>query len=96
MALILGLDEDGVRGVELDHFAQVHVGREIGHAGRLLHIVGDDQDGDLILEIRDEFLDAGRGNRVQRRRGLVEQQDLGFGGQRPRNTKRFVAGRRRD
>ncbi len=41
--------------------------------------MGDDQDGHFFLEFRHQFLDAGRGDRVERRGRLVEEDDLGIG-----------------
>ena len=42
LALVLDRDERG----------------DIGHPGRLLHVVGDDHDRDAVLELADELLDA--------------------------------------
>ena len=49
----------------------------------LLHVVGDDDDGVLLLEFADEILDGEGGDRVQRRAGLVHQQHVGLDGDRP-------------
>src|SRR3989304_923442 len=75
----LRLDEQVVGDAELDEFANVHVGSVVRHARGLLHVVGNDQYGHLLLQFVDQFLDARRGNGVQRRGRLVEKQDLGFG-----------------
>ena len=52
-------------------------GGALRDAGRLLHRVGDDDDAERLLELLHQGLDAGRGDRVERRAGLVHQQDLG-------------------
>src|SRR6202163_346212 len=54
-------------GVELDHLAEIHEGGEIGNAGRLLHIMGDDRDRVIFLQLVDQFLDLGGRDRVERR-----------------------------
>src|SRR6267142_4474247 len=84
--LVLGLDEDGVGGIELDHLSEIHVGSEVRHARGLLHIVGHDQYRDLVLQVGDEFLDAGGGNRIQRGSRFVEEQYFGFGRQCARDA----------
>src|SRR5712671_2480107 len=65
--LLLRLDEQLVGDAELDHLAQIHVGREIRHARRLLHVVGDDQDRDALLQVVDQLLDQRGRDRVERR-----------------------------
>src|SRR4051794_15751896 len=55
----------------------VHLGGEegghIAHPGGLLHVVGDDHDRVLLLDLGHEVLDAPRGDRVERGAGLVHQ-----------------------
>ena len=46
--LALWLDEDLIGHAKFNHFTDIHVGREIGDPGCLLHVVGDDQDGHLF------------------------------------------------
>src|SRR6267378_2186276 len=70
--------EDIVGGSELDHLARAllihqHEGGEVGGASRLLHVVRHDHDRIPLLEFLHEFLDAQRGDRVERRGGLVHQ-----------------------
>ena len=62
--------------VELDQLAEIHKGRVVGAAGRLLHVMGDNRDAVVVFQLCDQFLDALGRERVQRRRRLVEQQDL--------------------
>jgi hypothetical protein len=43
--------------------------------------------GHLVLQLGHQFLDAGGGDRVERRRRLVEQHDLRVSGQRARDAQ---------
>src|SRR5262245_38274468 len=63
--------------VELDDLAEIHEGGEVGHAGGLLHVVGHDDDRIEGLELVDKLLDLRRRDRIERRAGLVEQDDFG-------------------
>ena len=54
----------------------------IRDARRLLHVVRDDDDRIRALQLVDQLLDALRGDRVERRRRLVHQQDLRLDRQR--------------
>src|ERR1700754_3638522 len=54
---LLGLHEQICRGPELDQVSEVHVGGVVGAAGRLLHVVSHDEDGVVVLELVDQFLD---------------------------------------
>ena len=47
------------------HFAQIEEGCFVADAGCLLHAVRDDNDGRLLAEFADQFLDLGRRNRIQ-------------------------------
>src|SRR5712671_4594894 len=49
--LHLRLDEQLVGDAELDHLAKVHVGGEIRHPCRLLHVVGDDHHRVVALQL---------------------------------------------
>ena len=44
----------------------------------------------LVLEFVDQFLDAGGGDRIERRGGFVEQQDFRVGGQRARDAQALL------
>src|SRR5579883_205378 len=70
--------EQGGRIAELDELAQIHKGREVGDARGLLHVVGDDDDRVVLLQLVDQFLDLGGRDRIERRARLVEQDDLGL------------------
>ena len=56
-------------------------GGDVGDAGGLLHVVGDDDDGVVPLQLGDQVLDDHRRYRVQRRAGLVHEQDLRLDGE---------------
>ena len=56
-------------------------------ARRLLHVVRDDDDRVVLLELEDQLLDLLRGDRVERGAGLVHQQHLGLVGQRARDAE---------
>src|SRR5262245_21678442 len=75
-AAIARSGEHLARGVELDQLAEIHEGGEVGDARRLLHVVGDDHDRVVLLELVDQLLDLGGGDRVERRARLVEQDHL--------------------
>ena len=77
----LGRLEDLGGGAVLDELAEVHEAGEIGDAGGLLHVVGDDEDGHFVLEGEDHVLDFRRGDRVEGGGGLVEEEDFRLGGQ---------------
>src|SRR5438552_17383620 len=75
--------ENVVGGAELDHLAgpllvHQHEGGEVGGTGRLLHVVRHDHDRIPLLEFLHEFLDAQRGDRVERRGRLVHQDHFGL------------------
>jgi len=53
----------------------------------LLHVVRDDNDSVAGLELVDQLLDALRRDRVERRGGLVHQQDLGLHRERARDAQ---------
>src|SRR5215207_2428379 len=48
----------------------------------LLHVVRDDHDRVLLLELRDQILDRERRDRIEGRRGLVHQEHVGLDGRR--------------
>src|SRR6185503_18706695 len=55
---------DVAGAAELDQVAEIHVGGEVRAARRLLHVVRDDDDGVVGLELVDEFLDLAGRDRV--------------------------------
>src|SRR4051794_37050417 len=74
-ALVVGVGEDllglvvlhDVAGPVLSALVQDdgEEGRPVRHAGGLLHVVGDDHDRVLVLELDHEVLDPSGGDRVQ-------------------------------
>src|SRR5215216_4152597 len=58
------LQEDLVGRAELDELAEIHVRRVVGHACRLLHIVGHDGDRVITLELAQQLLDLRGRDRV--------------------------------
>ena len=61
---------------ELDQLAEIHEGGEVGDARGLLHVVGDDHDRVVVLQLVDQLLDLGGRDRIERRARLVEQDHL--------------------
>src|SRR6185369_11875636 len=84
------LQEEIVGRPELDELSEVHVRREVGDPRRLLHVVGDDRDGVVLFELADELLDFRRRYRVERRRGLVQEQHLRLDRDRARDAQALL------
>ena len=63
-----------------DEFALVEEGGEVGGAGGLLHVVGDDGDGVVLFEVGHEVFDGDGGLGVERGAGFVHEEDFGLGG----------------
>src|SRR5512141_1204148 len=59
--------EDDRGAVEFDQAAQQEEAGIIGDARRLLHVVGDDHNGATALELKNQVLDLGRGDGIERR-----------------------------
>src|SRR5829696_334810 len=62
----------------------------VGHPRRLLHVVRDDHDGVLLLELHHQVLDLPGGDRVERRAGLVHQDHIGVDGQAARDAEALL------
>src|SRR5262245_10413006 len=92
-ARVGGIAEDLVGGGVLHEHARAvvafgaHLGGEEGRAiadpRGLLHVVGDDHDRVLRLELLHQVLDAAGGDGIERRAGLVHEEHLGVGGDGP-------------
>ena len=67
----------------LGHLAGVHDHHPVGPAGDDPHVVGDEDDGhlELLAQVVDEVEDLGLDGHVERRGGLVGDQQLGLAGQ---------------
>ena len=66
---------------------------ERGHvrdARGLLHVVRDDRDRVLALELVDEILDARRRDRIERRRGLVHEDHVRLDRERARDAEALL------
>ena len=62
----------------------------VGRARGLLHVVGDDHDRELALELLHEVLDARGGDRVERRARLVHEHDVGLDRDRARDAQALL------
>lgn len=70
---------EDVHGVcALDDFAFVKEGGFVSDAFGLLHVMGNNDKGELTAELGDEVLNAGSGDGVQRSAGLVHEKDAWF------------------
>src|SRR5690606_41389719 len=65
-------------------------GRLVGDPGRLLQVMGDDDDGELLFKRENEILNPAGGDGVQRRARLIHQQHLGAYRQRPRDAEALL------
>src|SRR4051794_41626844 len=72
-ALLAGRHEDAACRAELDDLAEIHESGLLRDTRRLLHVVGDDDDGELALQLVDQLLDLAGRDRVKRRGRLVEE-----------------------
>ncbi len=79
-----------VRGAHLHQLAQQEEGRLIADTRGLLHVVGDDDDGVILFQLRGQLLDLGRRDGVQGAGRLIHQQDLGLNGQGARNAEALL------
>ena len=88
--LIPGGGEDLGGVAEFDEEAEEHETGVVGDAGGLLHVVGNDKYRVPFLELHHEFFDPQRSYRVKGGAGLVEKDDLGFHGEKPRNAQALL------
>ena len=61
--------------------------RAVRHPARLLHVVRDDHDSISLLELVEEGLDLGGGDRVEGARRLVHEQDVRLHGEDARDAQ---------
>jgi hypothetical protein len=99
---ILGIGEDLCRRALLDQVAcpvltHRQEDRLVGDPCCLLHVVGDDDDGVVLLQLFHQLLDAQRGHRIERRAGFVHQDDVGLDSDRAGDAQALLlpAGERR-
>src|SRR5918999_119793 len=89
----LALDWSGEKRsglAKLDQFAQIEKSGVVGNPGRLLHIMGNNDNGESVLQLVDQFFYFSGGNRVESRTRLVHQQHLGFDRQSTGNTQSLL------
>ena len=75
-----GVGEDFLGGGGFDEFAHVEERGDVGDSCGLVHVVGDDDDGDLLAEGFHQLFDFVGGDGIEGGAGLVHQQHFGFGG----------------
>ena len=77
---MLGVIEDLARGVELHHLTRVHDGQAIRKVRHDAHVVGDKQDGkaQLVTQRLDLSHEGSLGHDVERRRGLIHNDQFGL------------------
>src|ERR1051325_4335899 len=85
--LLRGASEELRRGVEFDQLAQIEKGGVIGHSRGLLHVVGDDDYGVVLLELQNQVFDLGRGERVEGGGRFVHEEHFGLHGQGAGNAQ---------
>ena len=75
-----------LRIIIFHHIAHIEEGCFVTDTRGLLHVVGDHDDGVLLLEFHCQVLNLRGGNGVQGGGGLVHQKDFRFVGQGPGNA----------
>lgn len=75
----LWLGEDSGGETVFDHVSEVHEGCVIADPGGLLHVMGDDENGEFSPQFVDKVFDFGCSDWVQGRARFVEQQYFGCG-----------------
>ena len=85
---VVVLDEDA--GAPPVAHVEAEESGALGDARRLLHVVGHDDERVVAFEVVHQLLDRGRGDRVERRGGLVEQQDVGLDRDRARDAQALL------
>src|SRR5689334_8463597 len=86
-SLVAGGREHLLGDPELDELAEQEEAGPLGDPRGLLHVVGDDRDGQLLLEVVDQLLDLGGGDGVERGARLVHEEDLGIDREGPRDAE---------
>src|SRR5262245_1213024 len=78
--LQLGPREDLAGRSILNQPAKVQEGGVVADPRCLLHVVGDDEDGKIALQLLDQIFDFAGGDRIERGTRLIEQQHVGLPG----------------
>src|SRR6266850_689426 len=84
---LLRIGEDLLGGAMLHQLAHVEERGGVRDARGLLHVVGDDDDGELLAKLPDQLLDLGGGDGVEGAGGLVHEQDFRPHGQCARDAE---------
>src|SRR4051794_31370153 len=85
--LLARVREDLRRLAVFDQLAEVEKSRALRHARRLLHVVRNDRDCVTAAKLVNQLLDLGRGDRVERRAGLIHKDHFGIHRDCARNAK---------
>src|SRR5512141_1613339 len=85
--LLPGVREELVRPVVLHEAAEHEERGEFRDTGGLLHVVRDDHERVVALQLVDQLLDLLRRDRIEGRGGLVHQEDHGLDRERPRDPQ---------
>lgn len=91
--LLAGVGEDLLGVVDFDQPPrlscrfQVEERGVVADPGGLLHVVGDDDDRVVLLQLTDQLLDGHRRDRVQRGARLVHEQHVGLHSDGPRDAQ---------
>ena len=70
------LSEEGEGLVVFDEFSEVEEGGEVGDASGLFHVVGDDDDGELVFELGHQLFDLEGRDGIEGGAGFVHEEDL--------------------
>src|ERR1044071_5089096 len=82
--------EETLRRIDFDKPSQVKECGVLRDAGRLLQVVGDDDDRELALQLEEQLLDLLRRDGIEGADRLVEQQHFRIVGERPSNTQTLL------
>src|ERR1700683_161433 len=85
-----GIGKECFRGVHFNQAPHVKESGDIGATARLLHVMGDDDNGVVLLQLVNEFLNLDRGDGIQRGAGLIHENDLGLHGDGTRDAKALL------
>lgn len=82
--LVGGLGEDLLCAADLHDASGSHHCDPVAEVHRLVEVVGDEDDrlAELLLDLDELLLHLAADQRVERREGLVHEQDVGVGGER--------------
>src|ERR1700712_4234696 len=89
-ALLLRRSKYLYRRRAFHHFAQVEKCHLVGTTRRLLHVVSNDRDGEIMLQLVDQFLDLQGADGIERAGRFVQQDDLRPHCDRARDAKALL------